>query len=148
MTPPNEGDARLLAEFNTENARQYSAEISHLRSQVTKLEAEAAALRELLKQLHGLVWRESPSLLNEDSGGDSRLDLAIREALSPDAGKRILAVVEKMRELVAAVDSGSLEMNSPEIGGEDGDPGIPPHPWHEEWLYHTREALSALGWEP
>lgn len=45
------------------------------------LEAENARLREVLKELHTLVWGECPSLLNEDSGGDSRLDLEIEDCL-------------------------------------------------------------------
>ncbi len=39
---------------------------------------------------------------------------------------------------IKADDAGTLEMNSPEIGGEDD---IPVHPWHEEWLHHAREAV-------
>lgn len=34
-----------------------------------------------LKELHAIVWGECPSLLNEDSGGDARLDCEIRECL-------------------------------------------------------------------
>lgn len=34
-----------------------------------------------LRELHALVWGECPSLLNEDSGGCGRLDVAIRAVL-------------------------------------------------------------------
>lgn len=40
-----------------------------------------AALQMHLGELHALVWGECPSLLNEDSGGNSRLDGDIVEAL-------------------------------------------------------------------
>lgn len=34
-----------------------------------------------LRDLHSLVWGECPSLLNEDSGGDSELDSRIKDVL-------------------------------------------------------------------
>ena len=40
-----------------------------------------AELLAALKELHALVRGECPSLLNEDSGGDARLDLAIEAAI-------------------------------------------------------------------
>lgn len=48
---------------------------------IKALAAEVRRLQEvkgLLAELHALVWGECPSLLNEDSGGDARLDLRIR----------------------------------------------------------------------
>lgn len=57
-----------------------------------KAEAELAAAQSrinallegarLLDELHQLVWGECPSLLNEDSGGNSSLDLAISSFLA------------------------------------------------------------------
>ncbi len=44
-----------------------------------------------------------------------------------------------LSDAIKAFDSGALEMNSPEIGGDDD---IPAHPWHEEWLHHAREAVG------
>ncbi|MGB3070935.1 MAG: hypothetical protein WBC18_20450 [Ottowia sp.] len=38
---------------------------------------------DLLSELHALVWGECPSLLNEDSGGNSALDLRIRDCIQP-----------------------------------------------------------------
>lgn len=58
-----------------------------------RLEAEARAaekaqecegLRRILERLHVLVWGECPSLLDEDSGGDARLDSDIHTALNPE----------------------------------------------------------------
>ena len=43
-------------------------------------------LRDCLSELHALVWGECPSLLNEDSGGDSELDLRIRAAVARKEG--------------------------------------------------------------
>ncbi len=47
-------------------------------------EDAASELKEacvLLKELHAMVWGECPSLLNEDSGGCSRLDIEITTLL-------------------------------------------------------------------
>lgn len=41
----------------------------------------------LLQDLHALVWGECPSLLNEDSGGNSALDMKIRDAIAAQQGK-------------------------------------------------------------
>ena len=40
-----------------------------------------------LTELHAMVWGESPSLLNEDSGGCARLDMAIRAAIAKAEGR-------------------------------------------------------------
>ena len=45
----------------------------------------------------------------------------------------------RLRELLEALDSGNLQMNSPDI---DADPPERPHPWHEEWLHHARKAVA------
>jgi hypothetical protein len=37
---------------------------------------------EALDELHTMVWGECPSLLNEDSGGDSALDVECRDAIT------------------------------------------------------------------
>jgi hypothetical protein len=44
---------------------------------------------------------------------------------------------EALRLLVEGCDSGNVEMNSPEIGDENGA-----WRWHEQWLHHARAALS------
>jgi hypothetical protein len=49
---------------------------------IRKAEAQRDALLVALKELHALVWGECSSLLNEDSGGDGRLDMAIRAAIA------------------------------------------------------------------
>jgi len=51
-----------------------------------------------------------------------------------------------LRDLVAAVDAGSLEMNSPEIG--EPEIGIPYHAWHDEWLHHARALIESLADTP
>lgn len=51
-----------------------------------------------------------------------------------------MEATQKLIEIVGAVDSGNLEMNSTEI--DVGDPDIPPHPWHEEWLHLVRALLA------
>ena len=49
-----------------------------------KVQAQVEELAQLLDELRLLVWGECPSLLNEDSGGDSDLDFRILRALSTD----------------------------------------------------------------
>ena len=59
------------------------------------------------------------------------------------ANARLIAAApmlyEALESFIAAWDGKNVEMNSPEIGGHDD---IPPHPWHEEWLFHARAALA------
>jgi hypothetical protein len=43
---------------------------------------EIEQLRIALRELHAMVRGECPSLLNEDSGGNARLDLKINKLLS------------------------------------------------------------------
>ena len=52
-----------------------------------QLERENAALRGLLSELTALVRGECPSLLEEDSGGDARLSIAIDAAIDEARGK-------------------------------------------------------------
>lgn len=46
-----------------------------------KLQQENERLREALKELHAMVKGECPSLLDEDSGGNARLDMQIEQAI-------------------------------------------------------------------
>lgn len=61
------------AELDAENAR--------LNRSISDVTRERDALRGALSELHAMVWGECPSLLDEDSGGTARLDIAIRELL-------------------------------------------------------------------
>jgi len=49
-------------------------------------------------------------------------------------------LARQLQQFLDAYDKGAVEINSPEIGGEDD---IPLHPWHEEWLHHARYAIAA-----
>ncbi|MNU91089.1 hypothetical protein D3C71_809700 [compost metagenome] len=49
-------------------------------------EQVVADLLDALQQLHALVWGECPSLLNEDSGGNSALDMQVHSAI--ESGQR------------------------------------------------------------
>ena len=62
-------------------------ERDELRARVAELEAENKNIKHLLRELNALVCGECPSLLNEDSGGDSRLALEIEDALKVTAPK-------------------------------------------------------------
>ncbi len=55
-----------------------------LQSELTAARAEVEALRAALIDLRALVQGECPSLLDEDSGGDARLALAIDAALAKE----------------------------------------------------------------
>ena len=59
---------------------------------MTQTEALKMAL-EALEELHAMVWGECPSLLNEDSGGDSTLDMECKQAIT--AIKEALAQPEQ-----------------------------------------------------
>ena len=56
------------------------------------------------------------------------------------AADRIEALEKRLQEFITAFDAGAVEIASPEIDISDSD--IPPHPWHEEWLYHARALLE------
>ncbi len=49
-------------------------------------------------------------------------------------------LVKVLTNFIEAFDSGNLQIHSREI--DPGDPEIPPHPWHEEWLSLARAALA------
>ena len=57
-------------------------EFDEILSRHTPKPKDEGGLREALSELYALVKGECPSLLNEDSGGDARLDMQIQEALS------------------------------------------------------------------
>lgn len=57
-------------------------EIERLHTENAELRAEVARLTECLKNLHALVLGECPSLLDEDRGGDAKLDEDISAALA------------------------------------------------------------------
>ena len=52
-----------------------------LLDEIDKLKQDAEKLRYLLIELVAQVRGECPSLLNEDSGGDARLSMAIDDAI-------------------------------------------------------------------
>ena len=53
-----------------------------------RLIAAAPELLEALEMLYAVVQGECPSLLDEDSGGDSRLDIAIAAAIAKAKGEQ------------------------------------------------------------
>ena len=53
-----------------------------------RLSAAAPELLEALEMLYAVVQGECPSLLDEDSGGDSRLDIAIAAAIAKAKGEQ------------------------------------------------------------
>lgn len=54
-------------------------------------------------------------------------------------GSCIAELKKIIRDMLHAYRAGSVEMSSPEIGGEDD---IPLHPWHEEWLHNAERAVG------
>ena len=52
-----------------------------------RLIAAAPDLLGALEELYAMVWGECPRLLNEDSGGDARLDSKIKDAITKARGE-------------------------------------------------------------
>ena len=52
--------------------------------ELERQEIKLSSCRAALSELYAMVQGECPSLLNEDSGGTARLDIAIQEALSDE----------------------------------------------------------------
>lgn len=44
-------------------------------------------------------------------------------------------------DIIRAIDDGKLRMESEEIDG-DISVGIPPHPYHEEWIHYARKTIA------
>lgn len=61
-------------------------------------------------------------------------------AAAPETAEERDRLKKHLQEILTAYETGALEMNSPEI--DVGDPEIPPHPWHKEWMHITRAALK------
>lgn len=49
-------------------------------------------------------------------------------------------LVQALKQMIEAINTGNID--SPDIGGEPEVCGHS-HKWHEEWLYHTQQALEA-----
>jgi hypothetical protein len=83
---PTEGPGSLETELHARYmAVRHPHDMELLCSQaiedVARLERERNEALSCLSELHAMVWGECPSLLNEDSGGCGRLDVAIRAIL-------------------------------------------------------------------
>jgi hypothetical protein len=63
---------------STDDGKRHVSEIA---ARLKELTEQRDQLRSALKELHAMVWGECPSLLNEDSGGSSRLDMECEVAL-------------------------------------------------------------------
>ena len=117
-----------------------------LEEKIAVLEAQAAAMRRALEwyACEGAVDCHFPKMKDGScqvaACGDACGDIAFK-ALSTDAGRKMLAVVTRMRELVSGVDAGQVQITGPEITGPMGEA---PHDWAEEWLHLTRQDLAAM----
>ena len=70
----------------------------------------ADALASALEELKAVVWGECPSLLNEDSGGDSELDIEIDAALAA-----YRAAVEEQKQLITQREANDLDCNDAKL---------------------------------
>ena len=61
--------------------QEVEAHTCRLKAELEQAKQREARLRGILKELNAVVRGECPSLLNEDSGGDSQLAMEIAEAL-------------------------------------------------------------------
>lgn len=102
---------------------------------VDQLAAQMAADAAIRTVLEGI---REPSEAARDAGADAMTtaDMALK-ALQAQADeiKRLRTV---LADFIRAYDNVAVELNSPDIGGDD----IPLRPWHEEWLSHARAALG------
>jgi hypothetical protein len=61
--------------------------------------ATRVAMRSALSDLYATVKGECPSLLNEDSGGDARLDMACRESLGMSPSAKVHPIARCMMDM-------------------------------------------------
>jgi hypothetical protein len=110
-------------------------EIEHLRDEEVRLTLDCPGDRLLAREVERLG--SAQAVAQSIKGTEAIISKALVEHYKARA-ERAEAVV---RQVIEAYDSGNLELNSPELDG-DIESGIPPHPWHEQWLYHARQALA------
>lgn len=91
-TPEHRFPSDPNAEFFPIDLEAAANEIERLRKAVDreidnwkKRNRSACAAERALQELHAMVWGECPSLLNEDSGGNARLDHDIRALIASPA---------------------------------------------------------------
>jgi len=53
-----------------------------------------------------------------------------------------------LADIVQAIESGAVKIDSPNIGGGDPEIGYEPHYWHDEWLHRAKAALRAIPQAP
>jgi len=94
--------ARNVLEKSGETILQYSNGIAEIRTANNRLEAQAAAMREVLEKLFRR-YPERPEL------SSAEYDM-IRSSLSPDAGAKVLRVVETARALDAGLHAKYLDV--------------------------------------
>ncbi len=77
-----------------------------------------------------------------EAGGEGWLCQYLDESSGEISAARAIAddAVRLLQQLAETIDSGNVQMSSAEI--DPGDPEIPPHPWHEEWLSSVRAFLD------
>ncbi len=85
------------------------------------------------------MWVEAPS----NTGGGSICTLDEIASDNRVADGRLIAAAPTMAELllhmIEAIDGGSVD--SVQLDGEP-EVGIPPHRWHEEWVFYARAAMN------
>ncbi|MGX9694445.1 hypothetical protein ACTJNK_29180 [Achromobacter anxifer] len=77
----HEAEEVRMALYNARQAILAAEEYSDCAPPASAQDDAKDETQELLQELHALVWGECPSLLNEDSGGNSALDMRIRDAI-------------------------------------------------------------------
>jgi len=61
--------------------------------------------------------------------------------LCDEKDKGLVKAMGLFEYLIAAIDSGQCEMSSAQIKDSYNNI-IPPHPWHDEWLYYVRKLIA------
>lgn len=65
----------------------------------------------------------------------------VLKTISPEQHDALLKCAEALREMLGAIEAGSID--SEECPG-DPDSGIMPYRWHQEWAHYAKSALSLL----
>jgi len=110
--PPGRDRAAAMGGEDIEDVRHSAWEywnrarrqLAAAKPEIEQAQAACAAMTPVLEELLALVRGECPSLLDEDSGGLARLDIAADAALAPSPGQPILDELAKLRAIVARLD--------------------------------------------
>ena len=106
--------------------------------------------KELQKEYDAMGLPFDEVMVNKVGASSVHDGFALKAASAYHANQQTIAdltaKVERLRgrltEFVEAYDKGYVEISSEKVSRNQD---IPPHPWHEEWVYLAKEALEEKG---